>query len=113
MRSARGCLPTSEARATRRSAPGDGGVVGPAPRGAVEQGESGDDAVEVGDHRRPQSFEIRPLAAQRTGEAVVVTDGPQIGVEAVGAQQIDARASRNSWYRPVVTLVHRHLTIVR
>ena len=91
-----------------RSACDDDGVVGTAARGGVEQGEAGDDAVEVGDHASPGAARRRRgRRSRRTNPAdtVVVADGPEVRVEPVRPLEVDARRHAASWYRPVLTLV--------
>lgn len=80
----------SKLRRRGRLPPGDHRIVRLTPAGGVKEGQAGDDAVEVGDERRPQPFDVSAFTLQGAGEAIVVANGSEVGVEAVRPQQIDA-----------------------
>ena len=60
----------------------------------IEQGEAGPDRVEVGSERRPESVDVGDLALQgagETGRGALVADRAQVGIEAMGPEQVDTR----------------------
>ena len=71
--------------------------MGPGVRRRVEQGEAAADRLEVGRQRGPQALDVAAVAAERAHEAGrrgVVTDGAQVGVEAMGPLEVETGGSQ-------------------